>query len=214
MNKQKSLKDALSHIKNGDTVMVGGFGASYPFMLLEGLLATDVGELTIIANSMGHEAFVTLMEAGKVSSVITTFLKGNPVVLKMYADNPDSVTIIPQGTFAERIRAGGAGIPGFYTPVGVGTFVEEKKEKRTFADKDCLLETALKADVALIHASVADKWGNCLMRGTTKNFGAMMPAAADYTIVEAEEIVPVGGIDPELVTVPHIHVDAIVKVGE
>lgn len=132
----------------------------------------------------------------------------------MYADKPGSVTIIPQGTFVERIRAGGVGIAGFYTPVGVGTFVETNKEKKMFDDKEYLLETALKANVALVHATAADEWGNLLMRGTTKNFGAVMPAAADYVIVEAEEIVPVGTIDPELVTVSHIHVDAIVKIGE
>lgn len=157
---------------------------------------------------------IRLMETGRVTSVVASYIGANPLTGKMMIDDPGSVTLFPQGTLAEKIRAAGAGLAGFYTPVGVGTVVEEGKEKKEIGGREYLLETALRGDVALIRATKADRSGNCFMRGATKNFGAVMAPAADYVVVEAEEIVAVGEIDPELVTVPGIFVDAVVQAGE
>jgi len=129
----------------------------------------------------------------------------------MLMDNPESVELSPQGTLAERIRCGGAGIAAFYTPVGVGTIVEKGKEKRTFNGVDYLLETNIRGNIAFIKATIADKEGNCFLKGSTKNFNAIMARAADYVVVEAEQIVEVGELDHELVTIPGLFIDAIVQ---
>ena len=139
-----------------------------------------------------------------------SYIGANPLTGRMLLEDPESVTLYPQGTLAEKIRCGGAGIAAFYTPVGVGTIVEKGKEKRRFGDREYLLETALRGNVALVKATVADKAGNCFMRGTTKNFGAIMAKAADYVIVEAKRIVETGELDPEMITVPGIYIDALV----
>jgi acetate CoA/acetoacetate CoA-transferase alpha subunit len=151
------------------------------------------------------------MEQGRVSKVHATYIGANPLTGQMLIDDPDSVTLYPQGTLAEKIRCGGAGIAAFYTPVGVGTVVEEGKEKRRFGDQEYLMETALRGNVALVKATVADKAGNCFLRGSTKNFGAIMARAADFVIAEAQKIVEVGELDPELVTIPGIFIDALVQ---
>lgn len=215
MEKITTAEDAVKKIKSGDTLLVGGFlQAGSPETLIRAVLdASDADTLTVVSNDTGtaETNMIRLMETGRVTGVMASYIGANPLTGKMMMEAPESVTLFPQGTLAEKIRAAGAGLAGFYTPVGVGTVVEEGKEKREIGDREYLLETALRGDVALIHATKVDKFGNCFMRGSTKNFGAVMAPAADYVIVEAEEIVEVGEINPELVTVPGIFVDAIVQ---
>ena len=218
MEKITTAEKAVKKIKSGDILLVGGFlQAGSPETLIRAVLDThDAGALTVVSNDTGtaETNMIRLMETGRVTSVVASYIGANPLTGKMMIDDPGSVTLFPQGTLAEKIRAAGAGLAGFYTPVGVGTVVEEGKEKKEIGGREYLLETALRGDVALIRATKADRSGNCFMRGATKNFGAVMAPAADYVVVEAEEIVAVGEIDPELVTVPGIFVDAIVQAGE
>ena len=218
MEKITTAEKAVKKIKSGDILLVGGFlQAGSPETLIRAVLDThDAGALTVVSNDTGtaETNMIRLMETGRVTSVVASYIGANPLTGTMMIDDPGSVTLFPQGTLAEKIRAAGAGLAGFYTPVGVGTVVEEGKEKKEIGGREYLLETALRGDVALIRATKADRSGNCFMRGATKNFGAVMAPAADYVVVEAEEIVAVGEIDPELVTVPGIFVDAVVQAGE
>ena len=217
MNKLTTAREAVSRIKDGDVIMVGGFlrGGS-PETLLAALLGHDACDLTIISNDSGTESTNTfkIMQQGRVKHVKASYIGANPLTGQMLLDDPDSVELCPQGTLAERIRCGATGIAGFLTPTGVGTSVEKGKRIIELDGRNYLLETALHANVSLVHATVADESGNCFMRGSTKNFNALMPGAADYVIVEAERIVPVGELSPESVTVPGILIDAIVKAGE
>jgi acetate CoA/acetoacetate CoA-transferase alpha subunit len=208
-------EEAVSKIKDGDTLLVGGFlMAGSPETLIHTLLETStVKDLTVVSNDTGtaDSNMIKVMKQGRVTKVHASYIGANPMTGQMLIDDKDSVTLYPQGTLAEKIRCGGAGIAAFYTPVGVGTVIEEGKEKRTFDGRDYLLETAIRGNVAIVKATVADKFGNCYMRGSTKNFGAIMGRAADYVIAEARKIVEVGELDPELVTLPGIFVDALVQ---
>ncbi len=215
MNKLTTAEEAVKKVKDGDVLLVGGFlkGGS-PETIIKALLETSSAKnLTVVSNDTGmaDTNMIKVMKEGRVSKVLATYIGGNPMTGQMLIDDPDSVTLYPQGTLAEKIRCGGAGIAGFYTPVGVGTIVEKGKEKRVFDGREYLLETGLRGNVAFIKATVADKNGNCYMRGTSKNFNAIMPRAADYVICEARKIVEVGELDPELVTLPGIFVDALVQ---
>jgi len=214
MSKVTTATEAVKAVRDGDTLLVGGFlTAGSPETLLEKLLTESTARgLTVVSNDTGteHTNMIKIMKQGRVVKVHGSYIGANPVTGQMLIDDPDSVVLYPQGTLAEKIRAGGAGIAAFYTPVGVGTVVEKGKEKRTFDGKEYLLETALRGNVAFIKATIADKAGNCFMRGSAKNFGAIMARAADYVVAEAEKIVEVGELDPELVTVPGIFVDAVV----
>lgn len=218
MNKLTTAKEAIRRVKDGDTVMIGGFlQGGCPETLVKALVEESTAkDLTIISNDTGRDTMQTirLQQQGRVKHIKASWIGANSETGRMLIEDPDSVELCPQGTLAERIRCGGTGIAGFLTPTGVGTVVEKSKQKLTLNGREYLLETALHADVALVHATIADESGNCFMRGSTKNFNALMPAAADYVIVAAERIVPVGELDAELVTVPGILVDAIVKVGE
>lgn len=215
MNKIMTAEEAVKVVKDGDTLLVGGFlMAGSPETLIKALLETSTAKnLTVVSNDTGtaDSNMIKVMKQGRVIKVHGSYIGSNPMTGQMLIDDPDSVTLYPQGTLAEKIRCGGAGIAGFYTPVGVGTIVEKGKEKRVFDGREYLLETALRGNVAFIKATVADKFGNCFMRGSTKNFGAIMARAADYVIAEAKKIVEVGELDPELVTVPGIFVDALVQ---
>ena len=214
MNKVTTVAEAVSHLKDGDTLFVGGFlQCGSPETLLAELIRVGTKHLTAVNNDFGIATtnMVKVFAAGQVDKTISSFLGMNPCAEQKQLDEPQNVTLVPQGTLAERIRAGGAGIRGFYTPVGVGTPVEVDKEHRMF-DRMCLLELPLHANVAFVHASVVDKSGNCFLRGSTKNFNVVMATAADYVIVEAEQIVEVGEIDPELVTIPGVYINAIVPV--
>ena len=215
MNKIMTVREAVKQIKDGDILLVGGFlMAGSPETLIRAILETsDVKDLTVVSNDTGIATsyMIKLMQTGRVTKVHGSYIGANPMTGQMLIDDPNSVTLYPQGTLAEKIRCGGAGIAGFYTPVGVGTIIEEGKEKRVFDGKEYLLETALRGNVALVKATVADKSGNLFLRSTTKNFNAIMPRAADFVIAEAKKIVEVGKLDPELVTVPGIFVDAVVQ---
>ena len=215
MSKLMSVMDAIAPIKDGDTILVSGFGPmGYPGRILRALLKqTDLKDLFFVTNAANPNFMPSLEKllATRSRGMIATFIRQSMVAEKMFYEK--KLELIPQGTFAERLRAGGAGIPAFYTNVGLGTLVEEGKDKKVIDGKEYLLEKAITGDVALIRATKVDIEGNCFMRGSTKNFGALMPAAAKYTVVEAEEVVQVGEIDPELVTIPGILVHSIVKVG-
>lgn len=216
-NKIMDAKTALSKIKSGDTVMTGGFfdGGS-PEFLLKHMDGHTARNLTLITNDSGMDGrgIDKYMHSvnGMITKVYINYIGRSSAVQRMLSENPDSVTLIPQGNFAEKIRAGGSGIPAFYTPVGVGTVIEEGKEKRVFHGKEYILETALYADVALVHAHKVDTYGNCYMRHASKNMNVLMAMAADYVIVEAEEIVPIGSIDNDLISVPGAFISAIVKI--
>ncbi len=215
MNKLTTAEEAVRKVRDGDVLLVGGFlkGGS-PETIIKALLEKSAAKnLTVVSNDTGNTEtnMIKVMQQGRVVKVLATYIGGNPVTGQMFIDDPESVILYPQGTLAEKIRCGGAGIAGFYTPVGVGTVVEKGKEKRVFDGREYLLETGLRGNVAFIKATIADKAGNCYMRGTSKNFNAIMARAADYVIAEARKIVEVGELDPELVTLPGIFVDALVQ---
>ncbi len=215
VNKLMTVEEAIKKVKDGDVLLVGGFlrGGS-PETIIKALLENSAARgLTVVSNDTGttETNMIKVMQQGRVVKVLATYIGANPLTGQMLIDDPDSVILYPQGTLAEKIRCGGAGIAGFYTPVGVGTVVEKGKEKREFDGREYLLERGLRGDVAFIKATIADKDGNCFMRGTSKNFNAIMARAADYVIAEARQIVEVGELDPELVTVPGIFVDALVQ---
>lgn len=207
--------EAVKHVKDGDTLLVGGFlKTGSPETLIKALLETSTAkDLTIVSNDTGtaDTNMIKVMEQGRVVKVLASYIGANKMTGKMMINDPESVTLFPQGTLAEKIRCGGAGIAGFYTPVGVGTIIENGKEKRTFDGREYLLETALCGKIAFVKATVADTCGNCFLRGSTKNFGVLMARAADFVVVEAQKIVEVGELDPELVTIPGIFIDALVQ---
>ena len=215
MNKVTTVAEAIKVVRDGDTLLVGGFlQAGSPETLVGALLdMSTVKDLKIVSNDTGTAATKTIkvMEQGRVKKACASYIGANVLTGQMFLDDPSSVELVPQGTLAERIRAGGAGIKGFYTPVGVGTVVEEGKEKHVIDGVECLLEMGITGNVALIKATIADKAGNLFICATAKNFNAIMARAADYVIAEAEKIVEIGEIDPELVTVPGIFVDAVVQ---
>ena len=215
MNKITTAAEAVKKVNDGDTLLVGGFlVAGSPETLIKALLElSDAKNLTVVSNDTGMADMNMnkVMQQGRVSKVHASYIGGNPLTGQMLIDDPDSVTLYPQGTLAEKIRCGGAGIAGFYTPVGVGTIIEDGKEKREFDGREYLLETAMRGNVAFVRASVADKAGNLFMRGSSKNFNVIMARAADYVVAEAKEIVEIGDLDAELVTVPGIFVDALVQ---
>ena len=210
-----SIELAIAGIKDSAVIMIGGFGqAGTPFNLVQALVEQGTQGLTVICNSISQAA--PLVENRRVRKLIASFpiwvdrTRPNPLDEQVPAGKIELVTI-PQGTLAEAIRAGGAGIPAFYTITGVGTFVEEGKEKRIFNGKECLLELALKADVALVKAYKGDRMGNLVYRMTARNFNPLMAMAAELTIAEVEEIVDVGELDPEFIVTPGIFVDRVVK---
>ncbi len=214
MNKIMTATEAISRIRDNDVVMVGGFlQCATPEHLLDALINTsEATDLTIVSNDTGWDYLNTyrLMELGRVKKVYSTWVGGNPLTGAMYAADPKSVVLVPQGTLAEAVRAAGSGIGAFLTPTGVGTIAAEGKQTVELDGKEYLLEKALHGDVALVHATKVDKFGNCYMRGSSKNFNAIMPQACKFAVVEAEEIVEVGEIDPDLVTLSGIYIDAIV----
>jgi acetate CoA/acetoacetate CoA-transferase alpha subunit len=215
MDKVSTAAQAIQIVRDGDTLLVGGFlEAGSPETLIGALLNHSTAkDLTVVSNDLGtaETNMFKMQNRGRVKKVHGSYVGANPMTEKMFFENPESVTLWPQGTLAEKLRAGGAGIRGFYTPVGVGTIIEEGKEKRVIDGVECLLEWGMRGNVAFIKGTVVDKSGNVFMRGSTKNFGVMMARAADHVIVEAEKIVEVGELDPELVTVPFIFIDAIVQ---
>jgi 3-oxoacid CoA-transferase subunit A len=215
MNKVFSTpEDAVADIPPGATVMLGGFGlCGIPENSIAALVRRGVTGLHTISNNMGVDGFGLglLLEAGMIASHIGSYVGENALLEKLVIAGTLKVTLVPQGTLAERIRAGGAGIPAFYTPTGVGTLVAEGKEQRTFDGRDYVLETALKADFALVKAWKGDRQGNLIYRRTARNFNPMMATAARITIAEVEELVEPGALDPDAIMTPGIYVKRIFK---
>ena len=212
-NKQITVKKAGEFFCDGMTIMVGGFmGVGTPPRLMTELLESGVKELTIIANDT---AFVDtglgpLIVNGRVKKVIASHIGTNPETGRRMIAGEMEVQLIPQGTLAEQIRCGGAGLGGFLTPTGVGTVVEEGKQKITLDGRDYLLELPLRADLALIQAQKADPLGNLTYDLSARNFNPLMALAADITIAEPDEIVAVGDIDPDCVATPGAIIDWLI----
>lgn len=208
---------ALEGLTDGARIMIGGFGlCGNAEALIAGVLASGARDLTLISNNSGNlgKGLATWLRAGIVKKVICTYIGNNEDLHTLMAADAVEVEINPQGTFVERIRAAGAGIPAFYTPTGVGTVVAEGKEVRTFHGRQYVLEEALSADFALIRAHKVDPFGNVRFWRTARNFSPLMATAATTTIVEADELVGLGDIDPDDVHLPGLFVHRIVEVRE
>lgn len=229
----KTPDEAIADISDGATIMVGGFGHAIdrPQTLIKALANRGVKNLTLISNSagvagklgigsLGGKPFIDeeiLIERGQVRKVIcsvpASLVMSKPNAFeRLYREGKIELEYAPQGTLAERIRAGGAGLGGFYTPTGVGTLIEKGKEKRTIDGKEMILEFALRADYALIRAFKSDTMGNLIYKGIMRSFNAVMPPAVKVAIVEVEEIVDTGELDPEVIITPGIFIDRIVKI--
>jgi len=209
----ESCDQAVADIPGGATVMLGGFGlCGIPENLIAALVRRRVRNLHIISNNMGIDGFGLglMLEAGMIDSFTGSYVGENRLLESQMIAGQINVTLVPQGTLAERIRAGGAGIPAFYTPAGAGTAVADGKETRIFGDREYLLERGLTADFALIKAWKADRMGNLLYRKTARNFNPLMATAAKITIAEAEQLVEPGELEPDHVMTPGIYVKRIV----
>jgi 3-oxoacid CoA-transferase, A subunit len=209
---------ALDGIQDGATVLVGGFGlAGQPIALIDGLREQGAKDLTIVANNAGNgdTGLAALLKAGQVRKVICSFPRqvDSWVFDELYLAGKIELEVVPQGNLAERIRAGGAGIGGFFTPTGVGTLLAEGKETRVIDGREYVLESPIKGDVALIGAFKGDQLGNLVYRKTSRNFNPVMATAATLTIAQVDEVVPVGGLDPEAIVTPALYVDRVVEVG-
>jgi 3-oxoacid CoA-transferase subunit A len=205
---------AVEGIPDGSSLMVGGFGlCGIPENLIAALIRRGTKGLHTISNNLGIDGFGMgkLLEAGMIASHIGSYVGENRLLEALVISGGLKVTLIPQGTLAERIRAGGAGIPAFYTPAGFGTLVAEGKETREFDGRHYIMERALTADFALVKAWRGDRRGNLVYRKTARNFNPMMAAAATITIAEVEELVEPGAINPDHVVTPGIYVQRIVK---
>src|SRR4051794_18009334 len=206
--------EAIRDIRDGATVMVGGFGlCGIPENLIDALVRTGVKNLTTISNNVGVDDFGLgkCLYAGQIVKHIGSYVGENRLLEEMVLTNKIDLTLVPQGTFAERLRAGGAGIPAFFTPTGVGTMVAEGKETREFDGRTYLMERGLKADFALIKAWKGDKWGNLVFRKTARNFSPMMCMAAKVTIVEVEHLVEPGELEADQIITPSIFVQRILQ---
>jgi 3-oxoacid CoA-transferase subunit A len=209
-----SADAAVADIPDGATLMVGGFGlCGNPENLIKALHRRGTRELTLISNNCGVDGKMLglLLENGQVRRIVASYVGENKHFERLYLDGKLEVELVPQGTLAERIRAGGAGIPAFYTPTGFGTVVAEGKEVREFSGRMYVLERALRADYALVKARRGDRFGNLVFRRTARNFNAMMATAATLTVAEVEELVEPGQIDPDQVHTPGIYVKRILK---
>jgi 3-oxoacid CoA-transferase subunit A len=206
--------DAVADIQDGATIMVGGFGlCGIPENLIRALVKKGVKNLNTISNNVGVDEFGLglMLYAGQIRSHKGSYVGENKLLEEMVLTGKIDLELIPQGTFSERIRAGGAGIPAFYTPAGYGTVVAEGKQTREFDGRPYVLEHALKADFALIKAWKGDKWGNLVYRKTARNFNPMMATAAKVTIAEVEHLVEPGEIEPDLVHTPSVYVKRIIQ---
>ena len=215
MNKVVANADeAIRDISDGAAIMVGGFGlCGIPENLIRALVRKGVKNLTTISNNAGVDGFGLglLLAAGQIRKHIGTYVGENKMLEQMVLQGKVELDLVPQGTFAERIRAGGSGIPAFFTPTGVGTIVAENKETREFDGRTYVMEHALKADFALVKAWKGDKWGNLVYRKTARNFNPMMAAAAKATIAEVEHLVEVGELEADLIHTPSVYVNRIFR---
>lgn len=204
--------EAISQIEDGSTLMVGGFGlVGIPEQLILALVEKGVKDLTIISNNCGVDEWGLglLLKEKQIKKMIGSYVGENKEFERQVLSGEIEVELTPQGTLAEKIRAGGAGIPAFYTPAGVGTTVADGKETRVFDGKEYVLEEALVADFALIRAAKADKIGNLIYNKTAQNFNPMMAAAGKFTIAEVEGIVETGQLDPATIHTPSIYVQGL-----
>lgn len=201
-------------VRDGMTIMAGGFGlCGIPENLIAALRELGVKDLTVISNNAGVDDFGLglLLQTKQIKKMIASYVGENAIFEQQFLNEELEVELTPQGTLAEKIRAGGAGIPAFFTPTGYGTLVAEGKETREFNGRWYVLEEALTADLAIVKAYKADKAGNLIYRKTARNFNPMMATAAKVTIAEVEEIVEIGELDPDFIHTPGIYVDMVVK---
>lgn len=213
MAKVTTVEEAVCHVKDGMTIMVGGFlGVGSPLGLLDALVKKGVKDLTLICNDTAFpdKAVGKMVVNKQFKKIIVTHIGTNPETGRQMKSGELEVELVPQGTLAERIRAGGAGLGGFLTPTGLGTLAENGKKKIEVNGKTYLLELPIRADVALLRAHLADKKGNLTYRRAARNFNPLMAMAADLVIVEADKIVEIGEIDPDQVVTPGVVVDLIV----
>lgn len=222
MNKVVDIKTAIDKIRSGDSIMLGGFtNFGCPLHLLYELAKRpQVNNLTLISEDLGYGGLPYLQGPGRlfeneqVSKSITSFIGANPDANRLIFEKKLNVELVPQGTLTERIRAGGAGIGGFYTPTGVGTVAEEGKETKMINGKKHILELPLRANVALVKAYKADRQGNAIFKYTAANFNTVMATAADLVILEVEKLVETGEMEPDQVQLPGIFIDNIVLAEE
>ena len=211
---QLSAEQAIAEVKDGDTIMVGGFGlVGAPLSLIDALVEqSSATDLTIISNNVGEpgRGLGLLLRQGRIRKSIASFFTSNPEAVEAASSGALAYELIPQGTLAEAIRAGGAGIRGFYTPVGAGTDLAAGREQREIDGVLCVLQPPITADVALIYATWGDQLGNLRYRRTAQNFNPAMASAATLTIAEVAELCEPGGIEPENVHTPHLYVNRIV----
>ncbi len=199
IDKTMAIEQALAAVKDGHTVMVGGFGVpGTPFSLIDRLLAQGTRNLTLVKNEANEAGMgiSKLLEAGRVRTMITSHLGLNPTAVAMMNRGDIEVELYPQGILAEKIRAGGAGLLGIVTDIGIDTILRENRQLVRVAGREAILEPALRADIALIHAATADRAGNLQFAKSARNFGPLMAMAADRVIVETEAIVPIGALTP------------------
>ncbi|WP_413455537.1 3-oxoacid CoA-transferase subunit A [Glutamicibacter sp. FR1] len=213
-----SAADAVAEITDGSTVLIGGFGnAGQPMELIDALMECGATDLTVVNNNAGQAdaGLALLIKERRVRKIICSFPRQSDSwhFDEAYRAGEIELELVPQGNLAERIRAAGAGIGGFFTPTGYGTLLAEGKETRIIDGKGYVLETPIHADFALIKALKADTLGNLVYRKTARNFGPIMATAAKQAIVQVEEVVPAGAIDPENVITPGIFVDTVVELG-
>ncbi len=213
MNKVVANADeAVRDVQDGATIMVGGFGlCGIPEELIEALVRKGVKNLITVSNNAGVDTFGLgkLLQNGQIKKHIGSYVGENKLFEQMVLSGKVELELNPQGTLAERIRAGGAGIPAFFTPTGVGTIVAEGKEVREFDGRAYVMEKALKADFALVKAWKGDRWGNLMFRKTARNFNPVMATAAKITIAEVEEIVETGALNPDGIHVPSVYVNRV-----
>ena len=213
-NKQIAMADFVSKIQNGASVMIGGFmNIGTAEGIIDAIIRTDIKDLTIICNDAGLPGVGVgkLISAGKVKKLIASHIGLNPIAGEKMTSGEMEVELVPQGTLAERIRAGGSGLGGFLTPTGIGTMVQDGKTIIQVDGKDFLLEKPLKADFAFLLGHMVDKKGNIVYRKTTRNFNPLMATACETVVVQARNIVEIGQLDPDHIITPHIFVDYIVE---
>ena len=212
-----SMAEAVAGVKDGMTILLGGFGSvGHPNHLVQGVIDGGARDLVVVANNAGggHVGLALLMELGRVRKIICSFPRSSTSTIfeELYRAGKIELEIVPQGTMAERIRAAGAGVGAFFTPTGVGTKMAEGKEVREINGRMMVLEHALHADVALVEAWQADRWGNLMFRKSGRNFNPVMATAADLTIVQTQHIVELGALEPENIMTPGLYVDRVVHV--
>jgi len=212
-----SIAEALAGVKDGSTVLIGGFGTSgIPGELIDGLIAQGAKDLTVVNNNAGNadHGLAALLKTGRVRKIICSFPRqvDSQVFDGLYRAGKLELELVPQGNLAERIRAAGAGIGGFFTPTGYGTELAKGKETREIDGRMYVLESPIHADVALIKAEAGDRWGNLVYRKTARNFGPIMAMAARLTVASVHDIVELGALDPEHIVTPGIFVQRVVRV--